>query len=910
MVKEMYSGLSEREEQYVKVVMLLSRKNMHGKIPPAGYLRVARHILAVVLLLDDIYLSTQEGRGVNETGRWKVPVWAPLLFGGRGNLGIHASHHVLQSSMGTLLKQIDVERYLRRFGYSVSYVQSPRRCVRLGVENLSVDLRDGVRLCRLADVLCAENNEALKPRYPASKRSDRIANIGIAMKRMGFDASIAPLVADGDYAATTGLLWDCIIAYEVPRSLNTRSIHMECDIVVKEGSVSMSDVDDAVESMRRCLQHESLKSSVSVEVLLRWLCCVCASEKKMMLEGDVLVNLNAKRTLLESVASYYGRIRTSSGASSHHARKMFHNAVQGPFDVLDKVLKAAGGVPSVVTEHEYFESDVDRRSLVVFYAALCKRVLSVQYEQRAATVIQRFWRHVRHRKPGYSKEHLQKWIQAAIVIQRNVRPYLFRRNVELSAPVRQAMAESIVHIQALWRGRMQHAKFLELRESTVIIQSAWRGFFDRRNYQAVRDRLDLEAWAAVKIQSHWRSHMHCVHYAALQRSCLSIQRHWRMVTERESFISMRESACVIQVHVRRRLAEQAASDRLSAIVHIQAVWRRHVVQKYFENVCESSIVIQKYFRGQQATNVAQRRLNAIVVIQRCFRARRQEQIEVMSQTLREHTNGLYATMYEYSRRISAAMKIQRSWRAYSSAREQEWRVRMLQEQQEWAVVVIQAAIRGHMARRRFIICREMCVKIERAWRNHKRYEDMKTSILSSYRFSKARVALKLEYEEAAIVIQTHFKGYHVRYCHSYSDKFSGIRERLHEANARAKALEDEGVEDPTSLRCLTESALRKMCGGSVLPDLEALEYLGRSLGSSCTCCESFIGKAGVTMLVQAIASTLRDQSRRDSMCEGFNCLKTLCACGRYVDSVGCILIENGSVETLCSLLFQIREHQV
>lgn len=905
MVKERYSGLSEREERYVRVVMLLSKKNMDGKIPPAGYLRVVRHLLAVVLLLDDIYSSTLDESDSNTAARWKVPTWAPLLFSGRGNLGIHASHHVLQSCMGTLLKQVDVERYLRRFGYSVSYIQSPRLCVHLGVENLSVDLRDGVRLCRLADVLCAEHDHALKPRYPASKRSDRINNICIAMKKMGVDASVAPHVADGDYSATTSLLWDCIITYEIPRSLNMRSIHVECDIVVKDSAFSMSQVDTVVIAMRRLLQHDSMKSSISVEVLLKWLCCVCASEKNAMLEGDVLSKSADRKNILESIISYYGRMLHSSGA-----RKGVCDAVQAPFDILDRILRAAGGVPFVVSEQEYFASDVDHRRLIVFYAVLCKRVMSMQYEQRAATVIQRFWRRVRHRKPGYSSNHLQKWIHAAIVIQRNVRPYLFRRRVELSAPMRQAMAESITHMQALWRGRMQRAMFLKLRESSVVIQSAWRGFFDRRTYQAAKDRMELEAWAAVKIQSHWRGHVCCAKYASLQRSCVSIQLYWRMVKLRECFISMRESACVIQVHVRRRLAEQAASHRLAAVAHIQAVWRRHVAQKHFQAICQSSIVIQKHFRRQQAKKIFEDRLNAILTIQRFVRARRHEQIEVMSLTLQEEMNRLYDAMYVYSRQISAAMKIQRSWRAYAAAREQARRAKILREQLEWAAVVIQSAIRGHLARTHFITCRMKCVQIQNSWRNHKRYEDMKTSIQSLYMDAKARVALKQEYEQATIVIQTHFRGYLARSCHPHCDMFSGIRERLHEANVRAKALEDEGVEDPTSLRYLTESALRKMRGGSVLPELEALEYLSRCLGSSCTCCESFIGKAGVTMLVEAITSMSRDQSRRDSMCEGFRCLTTLCACGRYVDKVGRILIQNGSVEKLSSLLFQIREHQV
>lgn len=47
----------------------------------------------------------------------------------------------------------DLLRSLGRLGYKLQYEQQPKREVNFSVTNLAVDLRDGLRLCKLADIL-------------------------------------------------------------------------------------------------------------------------------------------------------------------------------------------------------------------------------------------------------------------------------------------------------------------------------------------------------------------------------------------------------------------------------------------------------------------------------------------------------------------------------------------------------------------------------------------------------------------------------------------------------------------------------------------------------------------------------------------------------------------------------------
>lgn len=54
---------------------------------------------------------------------------------------------------GWLSGEGDVLRSLGRLGYKLGYEQQPKREVNFGVATLAVDLRDGLRLCKLADIL-------------------------------------------------------------------------------------------------------------------------------------------------------------------------------------------------------------------------------------------------------------------------------------------------------------------------------------------------------------------------------------------------------------------------------------------------------------------------------------------------------------------------------------------------------------------------------------------------------------------------------------------------------------------------------------------------------------------------------------------------------------------------------------
>jgi abnormal spindle-like microcephaly-associated protein len=65
---------------------------------------------------------------------------------------------LLTISKNYLMGEGDIIRHLVFMGYSVLHTQAPLDEFDFTVKNLAVDLRDGVRLCRLVDLHCPELN--------------------------------------------------------------------------------------------------------------------------------------------------------------------------------------------------------------------------------------------------------------------------------------------------------------------------------------------------------------------------------------------------------------------------------------------------------------------------------------------------------------------------------------------------------------------------------------------------------------------------------------------------------------------------------------------------------------------------------------------------------------------------------
>ena len=576
---------------------------------------------------------------------------------------------------------------------------------------------------------------------------------------------------------------------------------------------------------------------------------------------DLFDNPRDRICVLESFLSYYAHCSAGSLRSKPSI-----------FDRIDYMLRGCGGIPRLLTMDEYTHgSDVDHRQLVVFYALLCKRVLCMNYEHRAAIVIQRFWRHACHRKPGYASQHLEKWIDAARVIQRNVRPFLCRRRVEQSASSRRVFYERIVDTQAKWKGIMAVRRFHAMKDAALAIQTQWRAYRAR----GVHITMQKQHGAAVTIQACWRRHHSLQYFDRARMASIVIEKHWRSYECRTRFFVMRQAAVVIQRHGRRLLVQRYMEARWRAALVIQNHYRAHKVRQEYEGMIDASQIIQKHWRRFHAQQQALTRVTAVITIQRHCRKFKEWRLRRIHSMLEDHTDRLSKAMKEYSIQFVNEYREDRAKRLALHE----------QERKTTAARIIQTG-----------------------WRSFRTRRDVSVYLIDLYEKSKTKVEMNKMYGSAATVIQAWYRTHNVCKNHPLSDEMAHIRRRLMEATERARVLQEEGVDDPTTLWNMMQRAMTDLDRGNVLPDKDTLQDLTTCLGSSSSCCTAFLQEGGVDYIMKAMIHVSRDKYRHDSIIQACACLESLTGCGRFVDHVGQIVLDCGYMDTLTMLTFQLRDN--
>eukprot|EP00890_Picochlorum_soloecismus_P004000 jgi/Picsp_1/4600/NSC_01970-R1_asp (abnormal spindle)- microcephaly associated len=897
---------NEREKEYVRSLMFSSgsgeRKKDNarprGKLHPSSYPRIVAHLLGMFKVMDMVMVD-----GCSSDSKC-LPKWAPRLFGSsdRGHKvpSVRTSEQAVQLCIGTMLKKSDIKRYLKYFKYSVSYCQAPRCSISMRVENVCTDLRDGMKLCKLAEVLterCAFSKEA---RYPCDKRKDRIHNVSVALSCLGFEtgdeeANETKKIVDGDRRATMSLLWSSFLVYDLPKLLNVKSIMLEVDLIGSADSTITVEgvVDDAV-----ALYLETQLRSREVRAVILWVYAVCMARKCSI--TDIFRNLGDRKLALCSILARYG---------SECIDDVKQEEPEQVFSKLNNMLRVAGGLPDIVCQEELLkkDSELDEKCLICFFSFLCKRTLSLQYEHRAAMIIQRFWRQISHRKVGYARDNLRKWVRASNIIQRNFRAYMFRKGVRESSIKRARLLNSIICIQSLWRGHQQRMVFVSMQNAVVVLQSQWRGYVIRKTFLETRARQALQNQAATVIQTAWRTYAASFSYQETKIAAVRLQRYYKMVHFRRVFLSKRYACSVIQNNVRSYLSlKQAKLDEMSAVV-IQSSVRSFIARKEFLTIRKSAITIQKYVRSMIDVHRSRSRLEAACVIQKKFREYQQKKRQMAACRIKTEMKMLAEAMASFATRDQAARRIQIAWFSYQVKLKEIENERMRSIRTHHAGLSIHAACIGYLCRKRFLTMKENSIRIQRAWRYNIMVKNAENKLLELYNKAVMNVRLNKEKDSASVVIQRYWRRYHVCTKHEMSDHFSCIRFRLLTATHAAIA---SGADNGNTLANRMSRAMKILKqGNGSLPAIDEMRNLYNCLASSNACCYDFLYQGGIQILLKATILCARDPSQRNCVCSALACLSELVLSRKMAEMAARIFVNNGYMDKLAELVFQQREHK-
>uniref|UniRef100_A0A1B0D2H3 Uncharacterized protein n=1 Tax=Phlebotomus papatasi TaxID=29031 RepID=A0A1B0D2H3_PHLPP len=618
----------------------------------------------------------------------------------------------------------DILRYLKRIGYVLVHKQTYLDEFDYAFGNLATDLRDGIRLTRVMEVILMREDLSKNLRYPA---------ISLLQKRYNADVALAALteaefeivgnitgkdIAEGHREKTLSLLWQIIYKFRAPK------FNAAATTIQKWWRNSWLNVVIRRRIEYRKEMHRHQAAMVIQSVFRGYL---ARKGYRVFREERIVAAI--------VIQTYYRRF----SAEKNYARIRW----------------------AVTTVQRWWVS-----------VRAVKRDRGKFLQTRAATIkIQTWYRRVQMAKKLMAIARERKLVKkSVIVIQRAVKSYLIRKRLRdtVEKVVKFNRQQKLEHnaatvIQSQWRMMRIRRDFVTLRNATIGIQKIWR-----RRQLAKNDHsqfLKIKA-SAITLQRRWRAQramkLQKMQFVEIKKAAIVLQRQFRalraMRTSRETFQILKSTTILVQRKIRATLAmKHSRKDFLTkknAAVTIQRCFRaRKLMLKHqFELVClrESTVTIQRFFRGYLLMRTQRREFlqlkQATMTLQRYFRAKqlmKQEKSQyqalkkatIVIQTRFRALRDMKKTRKEFLRKKQAALVIQQRFRATKLMKCQ----RMEFINYQYSTIVIQRYFRGWRmmmnTRADFLIKKTAALAIQRRFRAQKSMKNARREFLEKKKAS-------------------------------------------------------------------------------------------------------------------------------------------------------------------------------
>ena len=566
----------------------------------------------------------------------------PALF--NSDAEVKSSKDVLLYFCRNFLSQEgDFIKHLSRMRLTVSYRQEPVDEITFPVTNLAIDLRDGVRLTRLVEILTHAPIKSLLHglRLPAVSRLQKLHNVGFfldTLRKSGVSIGndVMPhQIVDSHREIVLGVLWAIITRFCLGRVADEQKLMNEiCRIKRSRGTkTGIEKPSGDFENRIRLL-------------LIEWCTTVCA---EFGVRVDNLTTDFADGVVVCLLLHFYlphlvrlTEIRRTSRTTS------FMNASKGSDDIIrrnerwnsefaSKKLYMLGGIGRMIPITDSSNLP-DPKAMLLCLVYIFSRILSCSNELRASLVIQRFVRErqrvaLMKRKMEAARLIMSKWLEHKEQYYSNQRSKygVAIRTIELFFAERKHRIEEVRKRRLMWE---------EIKRKIILLQSHVRAIIARKNVRMLMHQhmvcTTLQCWwrrmkatsilltlrvnrnaarkiqrayrwskenhrsknlAAIVIQSRWRSFCGQVQYQIDIMDIVDVQRCARRMLALRSFNDARASAIKLQSTFRRIHGRTSFCRMRSASFIIQKTWRRFHAQQIFSIVCKGVISLQSHYRS-------------------------------------------------------------------------------------------------------------------------------------------------------------------------------------------------------------------------------------------------------------------------------------------------------------------------
>jgi hypothetical protein len=400
----------------------------------------------------------------------------------------------------------DFTKHLSRIGLVVSYKQEPVDEVEFVVSNLAVDLRDGVRLTRMVEILTEAPTKSVMTtlRLPAVSRLQKLHNVGVAISKLtDFGITITSDVnshhiVDGHREMVLKLMWSVIAHCCMRKLLEKNLVEEEIRSVLRsnrarrkvEGRLALPESESNEASFPDNASPEEILKSL----LFRWCQAVC-SGFGLTLTDFTTCFADGKALCL--LVHYYhpsairlDEIRPTSNGNVPELSK--EEAIRN--ERMNSTLAGVcvyelGGIPKMLPVTDS-SNPPNEQSMLLCLSYLCSRLMESSKEIFASILIQAAYRKYQEKillerkraaalvifqtwcrfKDNYYRALQQKYARAVGTLERFVLAHkdsLVRlRNLRLTEERRQFAS---IQIQVcIVSSREQHALFLCLGYNTLV----------------------------------------------------------------------------------------------------------------------------------------------------------------------------------------------------------------------------------------------------------------------------------------------------------------------------------------------------------------------------------------------------------------------------------------------------------
>nr|XP_026488233.1 protein abnormal spindle [Vanessa tameamea] len=692
----------------------------------------------------------------------------------------------------------DITKHLRPLGYVVCVKQSYLDEYKYAVHNIAVDIRDGVRLTKVMEIILMTNGLLNQLRTPAISRLQKIHNVHVALNALKETNFVivgditASDIADGHREKTLSLLWQLIHVFRAPlfeKAANVIQIwwRKKYEIIVEkrreeERIIAQRDTAASIiqywwrrikyNRMVEYKMYEVTTATIVIQKYCRmWICRSRLRKQKYSAVKIAIWYKNKKliqeaKEILQALRLQRARLQQKSATMIQaHVKRWL--SVKRYNMIKSQIVLAQSIVRQYLARKSYVKL---RRSVMIVQQKYRSKILMRKEMQKfaeqkqSAVLIQSYFRMIKHRRYFIELKKSVRIIEnryKAVIAMRNDRTNYLK------------LKDAVIKLQSLYKCKKVYAEYVQKRNLIIYIQRKIKANQimkkEKSNYLNLRN-------SSIIIQRRFKAYSNMKEtrekYISLRNSVIVIQNYFRsyleMKAQRQKYVLLRTSTIKIQTQYRSLLAMRR--DRTNylklkgSVVAMQIRYRAIILMREMRTT---------YMELRNATIILQRRFKALLIMRkdRANYAKLKASCIVIQNAYRAYLLGKLQRQI-YIQQKKSVLKIQNWFRCLKKAKE----VKKQYEQTKNACLAIQKVYRAYIIGRKqrleYLKIKTATICIQQHFRSYvltktikTDFIQIKTSTITIQRFYRSYLETKrqrhayLSIKQSANVIQTYYRQY-------------------------------------------------------------------------------------------------------------------------------------------------------